>query len=108
MGSIPAAAASSSVKLSTAKALQEAFKQGPQMPIPVAKQVVFLHACNTGLLDDLPVKQAGAFEQELYLALDGPLAALREKLEKSGDFPAGMKEELDQALVRFKESFHAS
>ena len=95
-------------QLERGKRLQEAFKQGPQMPIPVAKQVVFLHACNTGLLDDIPVNRVGAFEQQLYLALDGPHAAFLGQLEKSGEFLPGMKEDLDQRLARFKESFQAS
>ena len=95
-------------QLERGKRLLEAFKQGPQMPIPVAKQVVFLHACNAGWLDDVAVKQVGAFEQRLYLALDGPLAEFRRKLEKAGDFMPGMKEELDRLLAQFKESFHAS
>ena len=85
--------------------LMEAFKQGPQMPIPVAKQVVFLYACNTGLCDDIPAKQVGPFEQQLYLALDGPYAAFREKLEKSGDMTTDLKAELDQILAEFKKTF---
>ena len=94
-------------QLNRGQRLMEAFKQGPQMPIPVAKQIVFLYACNAGLCDDIPAKQVGAFEQQLYLALDGPYAAFREKLEKSGEFLPGMTEELDQLLARFKESFRA-
>ncbi len=95
-------------QLERGKRLMEAFRQGPQMPISVAKQVVFLHACNAGLLDDIPVKQVGAFERQLYLALDGPLAAFRQKLEKAGDFMPEMREELDKLLAQFKESFHAA
>ena len=95
-------------QLERGKRLMEAFKQGPQAPIPVAKQVVFLHACNAGWLDDVPVNQAGAFEQQLYQALDGFMAAFREKLEKTGDFLPGMPEELDPLLAQFKESFRAS
>ena len=94
-------------QLNRGQRLMEAFKQGPQMPVPVAKQVVFLYACNAGLCDDLPVKQVGAFEQQLYLALEGPYAAFREKLEKTGEFLPGMTEELDKLLAQFKESFHA-
>jgi len=94
-------------QLNRGQRLMEAFKQGPQMPVPVAKQVVFLYACNAGLCDDIPVKQVGAFEHQLYLALEGPYAAFREKLEKTGEFLPGMTEELDKLLAQFKESFHA-
>ena len=95
-------------QLERGKRLMEAFKQGPQMPIPVAKQIVFLYACNAGICDGIPVKKVGEFEQQLYLALDGPYAAFREKLEKTGDFAADLKAELDQVLARFKESFQAT
>jgi len=87
--------------------LMEAFKQGPQVPIPVVKQIVFLYACNAGLCDDIPVKQVGAFEQQLYLALDGPFAAFRDKLEQSGTLTPELVAELDKLLAEFKESFRA-
>ena len=95
-------------QLERGKRLMEAFKQGPQMPIPVAKQIVFLYACNAGICDGIPVKKVGEFEKQLYLALDGPYAAFREKLEKTGDFATDLKAELDQVLARFKESFPAT
>jgi F-type H+-transporting ATPase subunit alpha len=86
----------------------EALKQGPQLPVPVAKQIVFLQAVSTGLCDDLPVKQIGEFERRLYLALEGPEAAFTAKLEKSGDLTADLLQELGQVLARFKESFQKS
>ena len=95
-------------QLERGKRLMEAFKQGPQQPIPAAKQIVFLYACNAGLCDDVPVKKIGEFERQLYLALDGPQAAFREKLERSGDLAAGLAAELDQLLAEFKQSFSAS
>ena len=95
-------------QLERGKRLMEAFKQGPQMPIPVAKQIVFLYACSAGFCDGIPAKKVGEFEKQLYLALDGPYAAFREKLEKTGDFASDLKAELDQLLARFKESFPAT
>ncbi len=94
-------------QLERGKRLMEAFKQGPQMPVPVAKQIVFLHACNAGLCDDIPVKKVGEFERQLYLALDGPYKAFREKLEKQGELASGLMAELDQMLAQFKQSFAA-
>ena len=95
-------------QLERGKRLMEAFKQGPQQPIPAAKQIVFLYACNAGVCDDVPVKKIGEFERQLYLALDGPQAAFREKLERSGDLAAGLAAELDRLLAEFKQSFKAS
>ena len=95
-------------QLERGKRLMEAFKQGPQRPVPVAKQIVFLYAVSAGVCDDVPVARIAEFEQQLYLALDGPQAAFREKLEKTGDLATDLKTELDQVLAKFKESFRAS
>ena len=95
-------------QLERGKRLMEAFKQGPQRPVPVAKQVVFLYACSAGLCDDLPVKQVGEFERQLYQALDGPLAPVRVRLEKGAELGPELKADLDVLLKRFRESFQAS
>ncbi len=95
-------------QLERGRRLMEAFKQGPQMPIPVAKQIVFLHACGAGLCDDVPVAQVAEFERQLYLALDGPYAEFRGKLERSGELLPDLAKELDRLLAEFKESFRAS
>ena len=96
-------------QLNRGQRLMEAFKQGPQMPVPVAKQVVFLYACNAGLCDDVPVRHVADFERQLYLSMDGggPIAPFRRKLGETGDFLPGMAEELDKLLAQFKESFRA-
>ncbi len=94
-------------QLERGKRLMEAFKQGPQRPIPVVQQVVFLYACSAGLCDDLPVGRVGEFERQLYRALEGPHAAFREKLAKRGDLTTDLKAELDQLLSQFKASFQA-
>ena len=95
-------------QLERGKRLMEAFKQGPQMPIPVVQQIVFLYACNAGFCDSVPVKQIGEFERQLALALAGPYAAFRVKLEKTGDLTNDLKTELDALLAKFKESFLAT
>ena len=94
-------------QLERGKRLMEALKQGPQQPLPVVKQIVLLHAVNQGLCDDLPAKQVGEFERQLGLALDGPEAAFRGKLEQSGDLTNDLRAELDQVLARFKTTFKA-
>ncbi len=95
-------------QLERGKRLMEAFKQGPQQPIPVVRQILFLPAINAGLCDDVPVGKIAEFERQLALALDGPHAALRERLEKAGDLAGDLRAEADRALRRFKETFRAS
>ena len=88
--------------------LMEAFKQGPQRPIPVVEQIVFLYAVNAGLCDDLPAKQVGEFERQLAQALAGPGAAFRAKLAQAGELGPALAAELDQLLADFKKTFQAA
>ncbi len=95
-------------QLERGKRLMEALKQGPQSPVGVVRQVVFLHACGSGLCDDLPVRQVGEFERQLYQALDGPYAEFRDRLEQQGELRTDLAAELDAVLAEFKRSFKAS
>ena len=88
--------------------LMEAFKQGPQRPIPVVEQIVFLYAVNAGFCDDLPAKQVGEFERQLAQALAGPGAAFRAKLAQAGELGPALAAELDQLLAEFKKTFQAA
>ncbi len=87
--------------------LMEAFKQGPQAPVPVIKQVVFLYACNNGYCDDLEVRQVRVFESRLYEALDASYAGFLKQMAETGDLTPELKESLDKLLKEFKLSFKA-
>ena len=92
-------------QLARGKRLMEAFKQGPQRPLPVSQQIIFLYACSTGACDDIPVPQMAEYERQLGLALTGPHAVLRERLEKTGDLTSDLKAELDAMLAAFNKTF---
>ncbi len=89
--------------------LTEILKQKQYQPIPVEKQVAIIFAGTNGYLDDLPISQCRAFEEELYRTLDlkpggGVLAKIREKKVLNDE----VKAELNAALKEFKERFVAT
>src|ERR1700678_1352293 len=56
---------SSADQLTRGSRMVELLKQGQYSPVPVEKQVLILYVGTQGILDDLPLPQVRAFEQEL-------------------------------------------
>ena len=92
-------------QLARGKRLMEAFKQGPQRPLPVTQQIIFLYACSTGACDHIPVPQMAEYERQLGLALAGPHAALGDRLTQTGDLSSDLKTQLDAMLAAFQKTF---
>jgi F-type H+-transporting ATPase subunit alpha len=57
-------------QLERGKRMVEILKQGTNEPIPFEKQVAFIYAGTTGMLDGKDVSEIKDFERDLYLALD--------------------------------------
>ena len=57
---------SSLAQLNRGRRLTEILKQGQYLPIPVEKQILIIFAGTNAYLDDLPLEQCRAFEEELY------------------------------------------
>ena len=80
-------------------------KQKQYAPIPVEKQIMIIFAGVNGYLDDLPVSDCRAFEDELYDHLDrqqdGVLAKIRERKALDDELTA----EIKSTLAEFKERF---
>src|ERR1700683_2972851 len=57
---------SSADQLTRGSRMVELLKQGQYSPVPVQKQVLIIWAGTNGYLDDLPLNQCKAFEEELY------------------------------------------
>src|SRR5207244_2869231 len=56
---------SSQAQLNRGKHLVEILKQRQYEPLPVDKQILIIFAGTNGMLDDIPVEQCRAFEEEL-------------------------------------------
>jgi F-type H+-transporting ATPase subunit alpha len=95
----------SAAQITRGSRMVEILKQGQFSPLPVEKQVLIIWAGTNGYLDDLPVEQCRAFEQELYKFVDnghpGLLAALREKKQIDDAITAELKEAVGEFKSRF-------
>jgi len=95
----------SMAQLNRGRRLTELLKQKQYEPLPVEKQVLLIFAGTEGLLDDLPVADCQAFEQELYRfaenAHPGLLTALREKKILDDDLRTKLREVVTECKERF-------
>ena len=66
----------SMAQLTRGSRMVEILKQGQYSPVPVEKQVLIIYAGTTGVLDDLPLEQIRAFEEELYRFVENAHPAL--------------------------------
>jgi F-type H+/Na+-transporting ATPase subunit alpha len=85
--------------------LVELLKQPQYQPLPVEKQVAVLFAGTQGLLDDVPVPDVRAYEEEFHRFMDtrfgNVLAAVREKKTLDDQ----IKNELTAATREFTQQF---
>ncbi|MDD5342316.1 MAG: F0F1 ATP synthase subunit alpha [Patescibacteria group bacterium] len=94
-------------RLERGKRITEILKQPQYVPLPVTNQIVILYAVVKGMLDDLPVEQAPAFEIGLHQYLDTQkesfMAELKTKAELTPEIEAGLKE----AIEEYKKVFQS-
>ena len=73
------------------------------------KQILIIYAGTNGYLDDLPVKELGRFEEEMYkyLELNHKEDVLKAIVEK-GSLDDDLRGKIKAALDAFKEQFAAT
>jgi F-type H+-transporting ATPase subunit alpha len=88
--------------------LVELLKQPQYQPLAVEKQVAIIYAGTQGLLDQIPVDQVRAYEEEFHRFMEtrhgNVLAAIREKKNLDDQ----IKNDLTKATKEFSEQFLAS
>jgi F-type H+-transporting ATPase subunit alpha len=95
-------------QLERGKRLMEVIKQGVNVPIPVAKQIVIIYAGINGFLDDIPPDKIVDFEAKLHDALDSSYVELVKHIEDEKQITDEIKDSLERALNDFKRSFDAT
>jgi len=95
----------SMAQLNRGRRLTELLKQKQYAPLPVEKQVLIISAGTEGYIDDLPVEDCQAFEQELYRYAENAhpdlLKTLREKKTLDDELRAKIKEVVTEAKQRY-------
>src|SRR5213593_805782 len=93
------------MQLARGQRMVELLKQGQYQPLPVEKQVAIIFAGTQGLLDDVPVDAARAFEEFFYGWLERKqaqiLAEIRDKKEISDALRATLTKAVNDAKAEF-------
>jgi F-type H+/Na+-transporting ATPase subunit alpha len=95
----------SMAQLTRGSRMVEILKQGQYSPVPVEKQIAIIYAGTNGMLDDLPLPQIKAFEQELYKFLENAHPAILTTIREKKTIDDDLKSKLTPALQEFKSRF---
>jgi F-type H+-transporting ATPase subunit alpha len=83
----------------------ELLKQGQYSPVPVEKQVLILYIGTQGMIDDLPLPQVRAFEQELNHFVENAHPGLLPSIKKGKTLTDEIKAQIDAIVKEFKPNF---
>ncbi|MBN1484645.1 MAG: F0F1 ATP synthase subunit alpha [Chloroflexia bacterium] len=84
--------------------ITEVLKQPQYDPIPLADQVMILYAVTSGYMDEVPVKEVSAFQNDFLRWVQQRYPQIGRSIDKSKDFD----DETEQALRKALEQFRAS
>ena len=83
----------------------EILKQPDLHPLPLERQIVSIFAGNEGLLDDIPAFKVREFEKNLLAFIDKHYQEILIEIAEKKILSDALKENLKQAIVKFKSSF---
>jgi F-type H+-transporting ATPase subunit alpha len=92
-------------QINRGRRLTEILKQPQYTPLPVEKQVLIIFAGTSGLLDDLPVEQCKAFEEELFKFVENSRPGLLQQIREKKTLDDALKNEMKVLLEDFKRRF---
>ncbi|QAA76417.1 MAG: ATP synthase alpha chain [Candidatus Bipolaricaulis sibiricus] len=95
----------SQAQLARGARVMEVLNQDQYQPLPVESQVVVLYAAVGGHLDDVPVEGVRAFEHGFLAFVAEHHPNLLPTLRAERRLTDALRDELDAALVRFREGF---
>lgn len=80
----------------------EVLKQPQYRPLSVSKQIAIVYALNTGLLDDIEIKDISTFEEKLYTYMDDKKKDFQEVLTSANKFTPEIEKELKETIENYK------
>ena len=83
----------------------ELLKQRQYVPMPVIDQVISIFAGSNGHLDDLALKQVGAFEKGLHEYMSTVARSVRDVLADKKALDDNLRAKLNEAISAYKEQF---
>ncbi|MBU6509416.1 MAG: F0F1 ATP synthase subunit alpha [Gammaproteobacteria bacterium] len=91
-------------QLERGQRVTELMKQKQYAPLSIADMALSLYAVNEGYLDDVDVKKVVPFEAAMHSYFQTHFAALREQINKSGDYNPEIEQSLKKAVEEFKKT----
>ncbi|MBU6470681.1 MAG: F0F1 ATP synthase subunit alpha, partial [Gammaproteobacteria bacterium] len=91
-------------QLDRGQRVTELMKQKQYAPLSIADMALSLYAANEGYLDDIDVKKVVVFEAALHSYFQAHFAALRDRINASGDYSAEIEHGLKKAVEEFKKT----
>ena len=89
-------------QLERGQVVMELMKQKQYSPLPIAEMALSLYAVNEGYLDDLELKQIGAFEAAVHAHMRTNYPDLCKTINETGDFNDEIEGQLKKLLEEFK------
>jgi F-type H+/Na+-transporting ATPase subunit alpha len=96
------------MQLARGQRMVELLKQGQYQPLPVEKQVAIIFAGTQGLLDDVPVDAARAFEEFFYGWLERGHPEILDEIRDKRELSDALRDTLTRAVNDAKAEFVAA
>jgi F-type H+-transporting ATPase subunit alpha len=95
-------------QLNRGQRMVEVLKQGQNVPLPVEKQILIIHAGTSGYLDDLPVEAIAAFEQALSKFAETRYPGISKELTEKKEISDSLRVQMDTCIQECKAEFAAT
>ena len=95
-------------KLDRGYRMVEVLKQGQYNPMEVVDEILVIYAANTGALDNVPVKQVGAWEKAFLDYMKSAKAAVRSELAEKKEFTPEVTTAVNGAIADFAKSWKSA
>jgi F-type H+-transporting ATPase subunit alpha len=94
-------------QLARGQRLTEILKQDQYSPLAVEKQILTIFAATQGFLDDLPVADCRAFEQELHAWIEVAQPQVLRDIASKKVLDDALRDQLKAAVTEFKKQYAA-
>jgi F-type H+-transporting ATPase subunit alpha len=94
-------------QLERGRRITEILKQPQYVPVPMEKQVMILYAVINGYLDELPVDNITAFEDDFHRFMEANHPEIGKAIAKDKELTADTEEALKKAIAEFKQGYSA-
>ena len=97
--------ASTRAQLARGQLATEILKQPQYQPLSLEQEVIILFAVNAGIIEDLPLDQCAAFQDQLLRYVASTHPDIVQSIGETRDLTEDVESRLSQAIIDFKATF---